>query len=476
MNQTLEMTVYSESIDAVATHINGKLYTVRSGKGQLTVRGTTQRPEYACVGAEFDKTQPGLTAPGNTRFTINGSEVAASGNVALLFDRIIDTEGENRSSLLAARAVEALGGGHWSMELKYLDLVDRDNGDAWVQASQPVTIYWPLPEGTDANTEFRLLHFEGLDREMTSGEITAAISGCTVTDVTPLANDGAHLSFTISSGGFSPFALVWNGTTYTPPYIPPAEKPSEPEYPPEGLNTEDHFGYIIGYEDGTVRPNGPITRAEVATIFFRLLTDEARSANWSQTSGYTDVTAASWYNNAISTLSRMGILEGYDDDTFRPNGTITRAEFVTIATRFFRYSAKYTGGFSDVPSGAWYADYIQAGVDLGLIGGYPDGTFVPDGAITRAEACAIVNRTLGRKPHADYLLAESVMNVWPDNLKTAWYYADIQEATNSHDYDWVNAVTETLERWTAKLPERDWAALEKAWSTAYSAPGNDVMD
>ena len=242
------------------------------------------------------------------------------------------------------------------------------------------------------------------------------------------------------------------------------EEVAEPEreYEPAYLNTEDHYAYITGYSDGTVRPLNDITRAEVATIFFRLLTDEARETYWSTISGYSDVSAGDWYNNAVSTLSNMGVIGGYPDGTFGPNDTISRAEFVAIATRFFDYTARYEGAFSDVSSAAWYADYIQAGVELGLVAGYPDGTFDPDGAISRAEACAIVNRVLGRVPHADYLLGWSVMVVWEDNQNTnAWYYADIQEATNSHDFQWIEEDGETVESWTEKLEERDWSALEE---------------
>ena len=242
------------------------------------------------------------------------------------------------------------------------------------------------------------------------------------------------------------------------------EEVAEPEreHEPAYLNTEDHYAYITGYSDGTVRPLNDITRAEVATIFFRLLTDEARETYWSTISGYSDVSAGDWYNNAVSTLSNMGVIGGYPDGTFGPNDTISRAEFVAIATRFFDYTARYEGAFSDVSSAAWYADYIQAGVELGLVAGYPDGTFDPDGAISRAEACAIVNRVLGRVPHADYLLGWSVMVVWEDNQNTnAWYYADIQEATNSHDFQWIEEDGETVESWTEKLEERDWSALEE---------------
>ncbi|HIT30243.1 MAG TPA: S-layer homology domain-containing protein, partial [Candidatus Scatomorpha stercoravium] len=159
---------------------------------------------------------------------------------------------------------------------------------------------------------------------------------------------------------------------------------------------------------------------------------------------------------------------GYEDGSFRPNASITRAEFVAIATRFFDYSARYEGGFTDVSYGDWYADCVQASADMGLVNGYEDGSFRPNASITRAEACAIVNRVLHRIPHEDHLLSESVMNVWPDNPKSAWYYADMQEATNSHDYDWTRESGSVVEDWTDKLPERDWSALETEWANAYS--------
>ena len=238
---------------------------------------------------------------------------------------------------------------------------------------------------------------------------------------------------------------------------------------PNWLNTTDHYAYIVGYEDGTIRPQNNITRAEVSTIFFRLLTDNARARYWSQTNDYTDVAADSWYNNAVSTLSNMGIINGYEDGTFKPNAPITRAEFTAIATRFFDYEAEYDGAFNDVSARAWYADYVQAAVDMGLVDGYPDGGFHPDAYITRAEACTIVNRVLNRAPHEDHLLDEDEMNVWPDNVYGAWYYADMQEATNSHDYDWIRVSGERVEEWTEKLPERDWAALEQEWSSSHDA-------
>ena len=245
------------------------------------------------------------------------------------------------------------------------------------------------------------------------------------------------------------------------------------------LNRRDHYAYIIGYPDGDVHPQGNITRAEVATIFFRLLRDPVRTQYWSQTNGYSDVPGNKWYNNAISTLSNMGIICGYPDGTFRPDAPITRAELTKIAAGFFsdpRVAATYDGRFSDVHGAEWYISYLMTALEEGLIEGYPDGSFRPNRPITRAETCTIVNRTLGRKPEKDHLLPESDMINWPDNInRNIWYYAQMQEATNSHDYRWIFIGSEACEQWTAKLAERDWAALERTWSHANSAPGGEVM-
>ena len=242
------------------------------------------------------------------------------------------------------------------------------------------------------------------------------------------------------------------------------------------LNTEDHYSYIIGYQDGNVRPYGTVTRGEVATIFFRLLTDEARDKYWSQDSGYSDCGPDLWCNNAISTLSNMGIISGYEDGTFRPYAKITRAQFAKIAVGFFETTTQeYAGYYTDVPDNAWYTDYVEAASRVGLIQGFQDGTFRPNENITRAQACVIVNRALGRTPAEERLLPEDEMIIWPDCTPDDWFYADIQEATNSHDYTIVTVKGEKVEKWSGKLPQRDWAAFEHAWSTAHSAPGGEVV-
>ena len=229
-------------------------------------------------------------------------------------------------------------------------------------------------------------------------------------------------------------------------------------------NTDDHYSYLIGYADGTVRPNGKITRAEVATIFFRLLDDDTRAKYWSSENNFSDVSADKWYNNAVSTLSRMGVIGGYADGTFRPDAPISRAEFAKIAVSFTQNngSAVYNY-FTDVKTTDWFAPYVTAAKDAGLIEGYSDGSFKPESKITRAEACAIVNRTLGRKPSKAHMKISDRID-WPDVQTTDWFYEAIMEATNSH----TCTMGDRVETWTGKLPQRDWATLETGWANAYT--------
>lgn len=475
LDKDFKMEVYGENIlmEHVKLVYDGVEYAVTTDTGTLKVRSTTESEVYGSVverERDVPRGEPGVVVPDGAKYYINNKpvEVVDTSGVKLLFDDIIEQNNASVSNtqLLINRADSVLGGSSDSRryEAKYLDLVDTSNGNAWVAADGAVTVYWPLPAGTGWNTNFTLLRFDGLNRETSVGNVENLIATCNVTPIR-VENTGTHIKFTVEKAGFAPFILVWD--EYNTPITPIPE----PDNSPVGLNTEDHVAYIIGYEDGTVRPGANITRAEVATIFFRLLTDETRESYWSQSSGFTDVASGAWYNNAVSTLTRAGILDGYEDGSFRPNASITRAEFTKIAVSFF----KHVGGassnpFNDVPDSAWYAEFVKAAAELGLIDGYEDGTFRPNAPITRAEACTIVNRTLGRAPDKDNLLPEHEMLTWPDNSRDAWYYAQIQEATNSHDYQWLGAI----ELWTAKLAERDWDALEKEWSNAYSAPGGEV--
>ena len=224
------------------------------------------------------------------------------------------------------------------------------------------------------------------------------------------------------------------------------------ETPPTTLNDTDHYAYIVGYEDGTIRPNGHITRAEAATVFFRLLTDKARDANLTDRSPYPDVSAGDWYNKAVATLSRMGILSGYEDGSFRPNATVTRAEFAAMAARFDTEAKPVDTPFTDL-TGCWAADEIAKAYGKGWVNGYGDNTFRPNGPITRAEAVTLINRVLRRLPETDKDLLPDE-RTWPDNPETFWGYLALQEASNSHLYDRKSDGYETQ---TKILPPRDWS-------------------
>lgn len=260
----------------------------------------------------------------------------------------------------------------------------------------------------------------------------------------------------------------------------PKPKPKPEPEPPTELNTEGHCAYITSYPDGTIRPYGTITRGEAAAIFFRLLTDSAQDKYWCQTNRYTDVPADLWCSSAISTLSNMGIIDGFSDGSFQPHGIITRAQFAKMAVGFFEATDKeYEGCFTDVAPGAWYTSYVEAAARAGLISGFADSTFRPNAPITRAQACVIVNRALDRHPDEEHLLPAHKMITWPDNNPDDWFYADMQEASNSHDYrmeiQHIHGEERKQEYWTGKLPQRDWAALEHQWSDAHvSSAGSAV--
>ena len=243
---------------------------------------------------------------------------------------------------------------------------------------------------------------------------------------------------------------------HTPtPSTPTVEIPDDDAL---GLNMTDHFAYIVGYGNGEVRPQNNITRAEVATIFFRLLTDDVRDENLTKTNRYSDVAATSWYNTAVSTLSSMGIITGYPDGTFRPNAAITRAEFAAIAARFDNDGDKTAAKFSDIAT-HWAKDEISIAYNNGWITGYPDGTFGPQRDITRAETMTLVNRVLNRQPETEDDLLPN-MTVWTDNANPkAWYYLAVQEATNSHYYEFKT--NSQYEKWTELRETRDWTLLEK---------------
>ena len=456
-----DIDIYRGGAQSVWAEYDGSNYGVATGTGKLVVRAVedSENSRNPVISVVTEVSRPvvsgsaAVSAPDGTTYTLNDTTVPVKAEgIGLLFDGIIDKD-VNRTEVLLS-TIEAqfnVSINPDRYQAQYLDLVDAKNGNAWVTASEPVTVYWGYPEGTGRNTNFTLYHFTDLHRDgSSSGFDVGDISGSKI-ELVKLRKTANGIAFEVEPGGFSPFVLVWENIV-----IP--DIPVTPEYTPNWLNTTDHFGYIIGYEDGTIKPDASITRAEVATIFFRLLTDEARNKFWTETNSYSDVAETAWYNNAVSTLSRMGILGGYEDGTFRPNDSITRAEFAKIAVSFFEYEdISAENIFTDVAAGSWYENFVAVAAKLGLIEGYAGNVYRPNESITRAEACTIINRTLGRAPDADHLLPESEMNTWPDNRPGVWYYAQLQEATNSHEYKWSG----DIEHWIQKLPERDWDALQR---------------
>ena len=197
----------------------------------------------------------------------------------------------------------------------------------------------------------------------------------------------------------------------------------------------------------------------MATIFFRLLTEEVRTANSTQSNSLSDVTRGQWFNHAVSTLSSMGIVKGHNDGTFAPNAPITRAEFAAIAARFDDKNTDTSSKFTDIAS-HWAKNEIGIAANKGWINGYPDGTFRPNQYITRAEAMTLVNRVLNRLPENSSDLLDSMIK-WPDNSDaSAWYYLAVQEATNSHAYS-DKSKGDKYEKWTTIRDARDWTELEK---------------
>ena len=311
---------------------------------------------------------------------------------------------------------------------------------------------------------------------VTAGSETIGAVNGKPTGSTAQAKSGAKFDGWYSAGGtllsteltFVPTrkaGTVWQGTTYYA-HFSAKRSPSTPSTPakpdetkptlapiPEMLNGEDHYAYLLGYEDGTVRPNGSISRAEVATVLFRLLKDDVRTQNLTKDNAYSDVPDTAWYSTAVSTLSKMGVISGYPDGTFRPNAPITRAEFAAMIARFDETAKSADTPFTDI-SGHWAENAIGKAYGNGWVEGSSKTVFCPESNLTRAETATLLNRVLHRLPEKESdLLANQI--VWPDNPETFWGYLAIQEATNSHEYERkADGVHETQ---TAKRENRDWS-------------------
>lgn len=315
---------------------------------------------------------------------------------------------------------------------------------------------------------------ESLGSVSSASETVAAVKG-TAKGSTAQAKSGARFDGWYSADGtllspkltFVPTKAdgVWQGTTYYARFSA-QRRPSTPSTPakpddtkitlapiPEMLNGKDHYAYLLGYEDGTVRPNGNISRAEVATVLFRLLKDDVRTQNLTKDNAYSDVPDTAWYSTAVSTLSKMGVISGYPDGTFRPNAPITRAEFAAMIARFDETAKSADTPFTDI-SGHWAENAIGKAYGNGWVEGSSKTVFCPESNLTRAETATLLNRVLHRLPEKESdLLANQI--AWPDNPETFWGYLTIQEATNSHEYERkADGVHETQ---TAKRENRDWS-------------------
>ena len=550
--QNYLVTIYggTNGTGGVQAGTGSEYYSVLTGTGVLTVRAVEDAQSTAVkpVQAQAVPAASGsavAVVTGGTIYTLNDTDVvlpAAGTAPSLLFDSIITSDGVDRLTPLQDKADEVLGHaeGTRCYEIKYLDLVDANNGNAWISSNTGVDIYWGYPEGTDAGTDFTLLHFQDLHRDgAQSGFDVQDIEDCTVSVVTA-ENTGYGLKFHVDKGGFSPFALVWEtagrpvdpdpdptpgagggedhdsepylrfdsngGTAFDPidgdgrdfninPYedsVYGTHIPSRPGYRftgwykdtrltmrvdenerihvgsamtlfagwaessvPSMLNGDDHYAYIQGYADGTVRPNANITRAQVATIFFRLLDEDVRDNNLTTYNTFPDVNEDYWANTAISTMAALGVINGRSNGHFDPNANITRAEFAAICARFDESGVTGITTFTDT-NGHWAEEEISRAAALGWIQGYADGTFRPKQYITRAQAVTMINRMLCRQPEtADDLL--NGMRIWSDCQEGDWFYLAIQEATNSHDFTAKDRVHES---WTDLNKDPDWSRYE----------------
>ena len=352
---------------------------------------------------------------------------------------------------------------NWKDAGNTTDKDSETDGDGIPDCDQVLIKY--VSSNSDRGTvspDMEVLTIRGSDKQPTNkGTVTASGSTATVTgssrnyfsilDVIKEFTGGKTYTFT-ANFGYSSGGGSGGSNRPKPPVV------DIPDDVPTGLNGKDHYAYIIGYGNNDVRPQNNITRAEVATIFFRLLTDVTREANMTKSNGYNDVKDGDWFCCAVSTLSKMGIIKGYEDGSFKPNDPISRAEFAAIAARFDPDGDKTPATFADVTS-HWAKDEISIAANHGWIKGYEDGSFKPDQKITRAETMTLVNRVLNRLPETKDDLHKD-MKTWVDNMdETAWYYLAVQEATNSHYFK--NKTSTKFEQWTDLRDTRDWSELEK---------------
>ena len=522
--------------NVTASTEDGKAYLVETNTGTLTVRAVQNDDPVSDIAktAPVTKLDPGTAAAvepeGGTTYTLNNTGVQLPENdskPSLLFDDIIEDSAEStvRTDALKNKADAKLGavGSNTTRnyEIKYLDLVDANNGNAWITSSAGTDIYWAYPDGTNSSDNFTLLHFKDLHRDGDkSGFDVADITASQIEEVTGLEKTDIGIKFHVGAGGFSPYALVWEESTggggggggmtsYTITASAGAGGSIDPsgsvsvtsgsdktfaitadegykiadvlvdgesvgavnEYTFENvrakhtieawftatgeipvadpddtgvsdwLNTDDHIAYMNGYPDQSFRPDANMTRAEAAQMFYNLLLDKEVPA----TAQFTDVAEDAWYADAVNTLASLGMINGVGGGKYEPTRSITRAEFTAIAMRFADLETGGENIFSDVAANAWYYDYVVGSIQYGWINGYPDGTFRPNNTITRAEVTAIVNRMLNRSADTDYVDAHTdTIRQFIDLNDTHWSYYHIMEAANAHDFTIENGT----EDWT----------------------------
>ena len=448
------VSVYTGDTKGIVTAVanNGKNYLIKTGEGKLTVRSVENETDptsdvVTAVTAPVTAGTATAVAPTGTTYTLNNTDVQlpADSKPSLLFDDIIqsDGQGEERIAELKKAVDTELGGtsADRQYEIKYLDLVDANNGNAWIKASNDVTIYWGYPEGMDQSTDFKLLHFEDLHRDTSDGNNTGFdpndIAKSEIKEV-KVTNTPNGITFSVEPGGFSPFVLTWDEKEKPvdpdPPYIPPVD-PDEPADPDDTgvsdlLNTKDHIQYLFGYPDGTFGPENNMTRAEVAQMFYNLLLDQDVEI----TKTFDDVPANAWYTKAVNTLASLDIISGVGDNKFEPERSITRAEFTAMAMKFAVGGEEGENIFSDVDEDDWFYDAVVNSIQYGWIHGYGDGTFRPNNPITRAEVTAIVNNMLGRAADEDFVDEHAEELTQFSDIEKHWAYYHIVEATNDHDY------------------------------------------
>lgn len=449
------VTIYSgnTSGDNVEAGYGGKHYTVITGAGILTVRAVNNEQDEAVTEIQESVTTPtsgsavAVEPEGGTTYTLNDTDVQLPDEAvpSLLFDDIIEDVGSTaRTDALKDKADETIGSEseNRQYEIKYLDLVDANNGNAWITSRNGIDIYWAYPAGTSSSTEFTLLHFKGLHRDgANSGYNVSDINSVDPEEVT-IEKTANGIKFHVKSGSFSPFALVWEEAAVTPPVTP-----SEPADPDDTgvsdlLDTENHNQYLFGYPEGTFGPDQNMTRAEVAQMFYNLLVDK----NVAITASFEDVPADAWYAKSVNTLASMGIISGVGENRFEPERSITRAEFTSMAMKFTKGALDGTNVFSDVHSGDWFYEAVVGSIQYGWIEGYEDGTFRPENRITRVEVTSIVNKMLGRFADHEFVAGHAdELNAFSDVTSTHWGYYHIVEATNSHTYTKPSTNVET---WT----------------------------